>query len=135
MKKLGALLIVGTLFLTGCGGNKVVCSSTIKEDGHTYGMKITAKMKDNKVSSIDAEMNFDTEDSANEMCSTLALINGFTSNDNEKLDYKCSGKKITIKNYEKLASSDDDKLVGLTKDEFVKTMTEDTSEDNKVTCK
>ena len=135
MKKLGALLIVGTLFLTGCG-NKVVCSSTVKDGEESYKVKITANMKSNKVSSVDGEMTFESEASAEKMCSMLNLVNSFSSDEEKKLDFKCKGKKITIKNYDKLESDDaEDKLVGLTKDEFIKKMTEGSDEESKVTCK
>ena len=134
MKKLGALLIVGTLLLTGCG-NKVVCSSTVKDGDKTAKIKITANMKNNKVSSVNAEMNFDSEDTAKQTCSSLELINSFNTDESKKLDFKCKGKKITIKDYDKLGSDDEDKLVGLTKDEFIKKMTENSDEESKVTCK
>ena len=135
MKKLGAILIIGTLFLTGCG-SKVVCSSTIKDEDSTTKMKVTANMKSGKVSSVDAEMTFNSEDEANKTCSTLALISSFSSSeDGKKLEYKCKGKKITIKNYDSLSSSEDGKLVGLTKEEFINKMTDSSTEEEKVTCK
>ena len=93
-------------------------------------------MKNNKVSSVNAEMNFDSEDTAKQTCSTLELMNSFNTDESKKLDFKCKGKKITIKDYDKFGSDkEEDKLVGLTKDEFIKKMTEGSDEDSKVTCK
>ena len=135
MKKLGALLIIGTLLLTGCG-NKVVCSSTIKNDDSSAKVKIIANMKSGKVSSLSAEMNFDTEKGANIACSSIAIISGYSnSEDGKKIDYKCKDKKITIKNYDLLLNSEDDKFVGLSKDEFINRMTKENNDDRKVTCK
>ena len=52
----------------------------------------------------------------------------------KKIDVKCSGKNITIKNYESVLNSSDseNKITGLTKDEFIQKMT---SEDKNVKCK
>lgn len=136
MKKLGAFLVVGTLLLTGCGGKKVVCTSEVKDVTGSYKMNITANLKDNKVSKLSAEMKFEDDNAAEQMCSMLKAFSSLIEG-NEKLDYKCNGKKITVNNYNLLVDSDDDsdKVIGITKDEFIKKMEESSTDEEKVTCK
>lgn len=87
-------------------------------------LQVTANMKDNKVSTVDATIKFEDDTTASQ----------FADDESKKIDVKCSGKSITIKNYDSvLASSDsENKVTGLTKDEFIQKMT---SEDENVKCK
>ena len=138
MKKFGAFLFVSTLLLTGCGkNNKVTCSGTQEEGGKKFTTEITATLKDDKVNSLSSKMTFGDEESAKEYCGMLALASSFTSNENEKIDYKCDGKSVTINNFENLVSDDDDdKIIGLTKQEFIDEMTKSAKEEGtEITCK
>lgn len=124
MKKTLVLGIGALLLFTGCGSNKVVCTQTTEEDGKKMELQVTANMKDNKVSTVDATIKFEDDTTASQ----------FADDESKKIDVKCSGKSITIKNYDSvLASSDsENKVTGLTKDEFIQKMT---SEDENVKCK
>lgn len=134
MKKTLVLGIGALLLFTGCGSNKVVCTQTTEEDGKKMELQVTANMKDNKVSTVDATIKFEDDTTASQYCGLMQLFNSFTEDESKKIDVKCSGKNITIKNYDSvLASSDsENKVTGLTKDEFIQKMT---SEDKNVKCK
>lgn len=136
MKKMvfaiSALTLVFTA--TGCGGKKVVCTSTIKEDGMEMKAKITATLKDDKVDSVSETLTFNSKEEADKYCSMLSLLSGL-SEDGTKIDYTCKGKNITIKNAEQL-SEENGNYKGLTKKEFIEKMEKSASdEDAKVTCK
>lgn len=140
MKQFGVFFAVGILLLTGCGSKKtVVCSETVKADDGEYKVEVIGNLKDGKISSVDAKFTFDSEDTAQEMCSMFALYSSFASSDEEsdsnKFEYKCDGKIITITNYEQLVEDDETKVVGMTKDEFIKSIKDDASEDEEITCK
>lgn len=128
MKKLFtfALLGLSMVMLTGCGKNQITCTGAEEQDGQKIEMKVTAKPKDGKVTEATATMTFAEEDTAKQMCSLFEMANGLTE-EGKKLDIKCDGKDITIKNY--LLMQDDAKEE-YTEDEFIKLM-----EDGKLTCK
>lgn len=140
MKKFGAFLFVSTLLLTGCGANKaaenkVTCSSTVVEDGKKVTTDVNAELKDGKVSSVTATMSFDDEATAKESCELLAFVSSLSEQSGVKLDYKCDGKSIVINNYDAL-TEEEDKLVGLTKDEFIEKLKKQaTEEETEITCK
>lgn len=136
MKKLGALLIVGTLLLTGCG-KKVTCSGDVKSSTGNYKQEVTATLKNDKVSKVTGKMTFEDESTAKTMCSWIELANNMETDESKKVNYKCSGKTITINNYDKLAEDEDgsNKVIGLTKDEFIKLIKENADEDTEITCK
>ena len=112
-------------------------------------LQVTANMKDNKVSTVDATIKyisaieespeiatikFEDDTTASQYCGLMQLFNSFAEDESKKIDVKCSGKNITIKNYESVLNSSDseNKITGLTKDEFIQKMT---SEDENVKCK
>ena len=132
MKKFAFLFVVGLFLVAGCGsnGNKVVCTGTQAEDGLKVEMKIEASLKDDKVSSVSATMKLDNEETAQQFCSFMALANSMAEDESDKIDYECKGKEIKIKNYDAMDSSEDDKVVGLSKADFIKAM-----EDEALTCK
>lgn len=128
MKKFGAFLFVSTLLLTGCGQKKVTCSATMEEGGKKVTTEVNANLKNDKVDSVSAKMTFDDESTAQETCGLLKLASSMSSDDSKKIDYKCDGKTITINNYN-LLSEDDNKMVGLTKEEFIDQMKKSAEEE------
>lgn len=127
MKKFAFLFVVGLFLLSGCGSNKnkVVCTGTQEEDGQKVEMKVEANLKDDKVSSVSAIMKLDNEDMAKTICGFLGLANSMAENESEKIDYDCNGTEIKIKNYDAMESSEEDKIVGLSKADFIKAMEEE----------
>lgn len=124
--------IISLCLITGCGKskNQVVCTGKATEDGQTYEAKIVANLKDGKVKDGTIEMKFSDKESAEQMCSLMSLANSMAEDEKDKIDYSCKGK--TIK-FNSLAMFDDeDSVIGLTKDEFIKTVTADSDE---IKCK
>ncbi len=140
MKK-GLLLVFvsvfGLVLLTGCGGsgNKVTCSADLKEGDEKYGTaEITAEFDDSdKVKSVSMVMNLKDEDTAQQVYAMFTLANSFTEDESQKIDAKLDGKKITISNYEAMSSDDEEKIVGMSKDDFIKKMEAD--EEMNAKCK
>lgn len=116
-----AVLLFGVV---GCSKkNQVVCSKTTTEEDISVTEEGVYELdKDNKVTSASGTLTFSDKDTAESYCSMFQA-------DPESAKYvSCSGKKITIKNLEEFASDEEDeadKIVGLTKDELVKALTED----------
>ena len=135
MKKFLVLMFVSMFLVCGCGKSKdeVVCTGKVNEDGYEVEMKLIAKLKNDKVSSLSASMTFADESTANTFCGYLGMANSFAESEDQKIDYECSGKTLTIKDYTKLESDGDSEFMGLTRDEFIKKASE--SEDGTVTCK
>lgn len=127
MRKFAFLFVVGLFLLSGCGskGNQVVCTGTQEEDGQKVEMKVVADLKDDKVSAVSATMKLDSEEMAQTLCGFLGLANSMAESDSDKIDYDCDGKEIRIKNFDAMESSEDDKMVGLTKADFIKAMEEE----------
>ena len=121
----GALLLVS---LTGCGAkNQVKCTSTSTELGMEMKTEVIADLdKDNNIKALSATIDFGSKETANTMCSLYKL------SEQEGLSVSCSGSKMTIKGYDKMISDEDDdvKLIGMSKDDFVKGM-----ESQGATCK
>lgn len=112
MKKFFSLLCVfvfGALVLTGCGssGNKIVCTAEQKDEASGQSMKseIVAKLKDDKIDSVSAEMTFDNEDAANQYYSILQLAEAFME-EGKSLDISKSGKTIKIGNMMDMLNSE-----------------------------
>ena len=72
-------------------------------------------------------MTFDSEDSANQMCSIFDLYNSSIENDDYKIDVSCDGTKMTFNNYTELLSLEDDSdsIIGMSRDDFIQAMEED----------
>ena len=122
MKKLLFLLPL-LFFITGCG-NKVTCTYKIEEDGKKYEAKVVANLKNDKVESGKMELTFDSKDEAEQYCNLIKAFMGFASEE-DKVDIKCSGKKMTINS---LDFGSEDSIIGKTKDEFIKAIKEENSE-------
>ena len=134
MKKFFSLLgvfVFGALVLTGCGssGEKLTCTVEQKDEasGQTMKAEIIAKLKEDKIDSVSAEMTFDSEDAANQYYSILQLAEAFME-EGKSLDLSKSGKTIKIGNMMDMLSSEGNEEEGeaafdvskATKDEFKK---------------
>ncbi len=126
MKKVVVLGLASLCLLTGCG-NKVVCKGTQKESGKKVTMKVTATMKSDKVDKVSAKMTFSDKKDATEMCGLMELANSFAEKDSDKIDVKCKGKTIEIKDYAKMSG---ESTKGMKKADFIKAM-----EAQDLTCK
>lgn len=150
MKKLYGFLIVafGVVLLTGCGGSKsdFKCTAKMEENGETAEAEFNIKLDENeKVKSIDVTLEFEKEEYVTQLSTMYTWYNSMLEDEDQKIDFTVSGKKMTIKNYEKLANTetddDDDNdnesltnVVGMTKDQFKATLEKmDTVKD--VSCK
>ena len=160
MKKfLGIFAVFGAvLLLSGCGGSKAdyVCTAKIEEDGQKAEVEFDVTLdNDEKVKSVDVTFEFDNEDYAKQMYAMFNMMNSFAEDESQKIDVSQSGKKVTIKNYEKISSQEDDdydddydygdddydtdedslgNIVGMTKEEFKKAL-EGMSSAADVSCK
>lgn len=135
-KMLFGLAALSLVALTGCGKkNEVVCTSNMKEDGVEAKIKVTGKLKDNKIDSVKATMTFNSKEDADKYCGIMALVAGMAG-DEKKLEYTCKGKTITINNYDQLSDEEEDKsVIGMSKEDFIKEMESSSTDDGKVTCK
>ena len=133
MKKYLFLIPVLLLVLTGCGKKQVVCTAKVDEGGQKFEGKIVGTLKDDKIDSVSVSMKFDDEETAKQMCSLFELANSFAEKEEDKVDFKCKGKEITLNSLEAMDSSlDDTKLIGITADEFIELITKNSPE---TTCK
>lgn len=131
MKKyLLVFLCALTLVVTGCGKNQVTCTATLEESGVKMDAKVVADFdKDSKLSDATFEYEFNDSSIVDQYCSIFKLMEDAAKG----ITVECSGKKITIKGYAKVASDEEESLVGVTKEEFIKQVEE--SEEGKFTCK
>ena len=122
---------IAGFLLTACGssGEKIVCKGSAEENGQKAEVKITATLKDGKVSRVDQETTFSDSNTAKQTCSILEFANGFAESDDEKLDFKCDGNTITINNIQEQGNTKE--LSGMTKDEFISYAKSQSSE---ITC-
>ena len=70
-----------------------------------------------------------SKETADQVCALSSMFEA------QGVSVSCSGTKVTIKGFEKMVDSDDEdeKMVGLSKEEFKKAMEENT--EGQVTCK
>ena len=156
MKKGLLIGLACLLFLTGCGdkesakdnnakkessktkekasaGNYVTCTGKLDDAGVTATLEIKAKISADVVKDASVSMIFEDEKTAKQYCSIFELANTLAEDDADKVDFSCSGKKLTFNSYADFASAEDDDedIIGLTKADFIKEM--ESSEG--VTCK
>ncbi len=115
--------------VTGCGNkNQVKCTGSFSEGGMSMDAEIIADLDDNdKVTDVTAIMDLKDKDTATQFCSLYKMF----ADEEKGIEISCSGSKITIKGYSKLeAETEEEDIVGKTKDEFIKAMQEE-----KFTCK
>ena len=112
--------VVAIGFVTGCGGkkNQVVCTGKATENGQTYEAKIVANLKDDKIKDGYIEMKFSDKKTADSMCGLMAMANSMAEKDSDKIDYSCKGKTVKINSLKTM--DDEGKIIGMTKDEFIK---------------
>ena len=126
MKKYFLIAGVALLLLTGCGKKQVVCTMTQEESGQKMTANIIGTLDaDDKVTKVSYEMEFSDATYAESYCSLVKLSG---------MEVKCDGKKIVIDDATSMLEDEDDeqKLVGMTKDEFITYAKGASSE---VTCK
>ena len=132
-------LVVFCAFLlfvvTGCGNkNQVVCSASMNEAGMTMKADLIGELdKDEKISSVTIVYDLNDSKTAETYCNLFKM-----AEDKEKgVTVDCSGSKITIKGLASMDMDDEDgeKVIGLTKDEFIKKATEQEEDGVKFTCK
>ena len=121
--------------VTGCGNkNQVTCTGEMTEDGVTMKAEVIGEFdKDDKLTTVTMIEDLGDKEKADQLC---AMYNAFASQMPEGVSVSCSGSKVTIKGYEKMdedEESDDEKMVGMTKDEFKAAIEKDS--EGKVTCK
>lgn len=147
MKKIyGVLvLVLGVVLLTGCGGGKsngFKCTAIAEENGQKAEVTFDVTTDDDgKVKTADVTFDYESKDYADQTVSTINFINAY-SDDENKIEFKQDGKKVIIKNYEKLSALNDNEddedsignIVGLTKDELQKAIDKMPSASN-VSCK
>ena len=123
-----ALLVV---VVTGCGNkNQVTCSGSMEESGMTIKAEIIADFDESdKLTDATVVYDLGSSDTANQWCSMFKLMNDYEKG----IEVSCSGSKITIKGYAKMAEDGEESMVGKTKEEFKKAMEEET--EGQVTCK
>ena len=121
---------IALLFIViGCSKkNQVVCTQTQTENGVTIKGEVVVDF-DNNDKLTDATAIYDLSDkaAADQYCSLFKIM----ENADKDIKIDCSGTKITIKGFANMDSSDDEeKIVGMTKAEFIQKM-----EAEKMTCK
>lgn len=135
MKKL-FILLFAVVLIAGCGkSNKVVCSGNVEEAGQKYEMKVTGYLENDKIKTIDAEMIFGDDEAAKTMCGLMNLVNGFAEKEEDKIDIKCDGKKMTIKGFEKYDASEESEteFMNMTKEKFIEYF--QNQQDSNLVCK
>ena len=118
--------------VTGCGNkNQVVCSGTMQDGGVEVKAEIVADFDDSdKLTNVTMTEDMGSKEAADKVC---AVFNAFMGSE-EGFEVTCSGSKVIIKGYEKLAENEEEeKMIGLTKDEFKKAIEKEA--EGKVTCK
>lgn len=125
MKKYFLIAVVALVLLVGCGNkNQVTCTASMSEGGISMKVSVIADLdSDNKVTKVAYEYDFGDSKTAEQYCSLIQL---------SYKDAQCSGSKITIPDATSMLEESGQKVVGMTKDEFVKFAQ---SESTGVTCK
>lgn len=121
MKKINILIsiLICTFLLTGCGEkNTYTCSYQMVEDGIKITEKIEAKLdSDKKVEALTLIVESDNKEYLDSMYEFYKTYNDSASS-NEKIVVSKSDNTITIENAEKILQSEDDKYIGISKEEF-----------------
>ena len=132
MKKYYVMIFcIALLFVTGCGnGKQVACSKTETIEGVSATGTIIGELDANdKVVGASMAYEFADKESATKYCDMMKGLLELSKNLGEstgKASIDCSGSKITIKGFEELEGDDEeDKVIGLSKDEFVQKATEE----------
>ena len=130
LKGLGILLIMGMMLvlLTGCGSDKLVATKTTEDDMMgKYKEEIVMTFKDDKVESIEMNMEFDDEETAQGMYGLYNMgLSMSEESDTEGMEVKQDGKKLVItmdaKAYAESEGASDEEM---TKEALKKALEED----------
>ena len=124
MKKYFLIAVVGLLLLTGCGKNQVVCSADLSESGVSMKISLVGDLDGDKITKVSYEYEFKDSATAEQYCSLVKLTYA---------NAQCSGSKITIPDAASMLEEQmDQKVVGMTKAEFIEFAQKDSTG---VTCK
>ena len=128
MKKYIFLIMISILFLTGCGKsvskNQIICTGTEDDEDGMVTTKVTANYKDEKITSVSAEMTFEDEDVAKQTCDMYDFMNSFADSEDKKIEYECKGKTIIIKDLSNFDSEEEENIIGMSKKDFISKMKE-----------
>lgn len=139
--------VLSLLLLTGCGSkNQLKCTAEVEQNGSKYSGKMIVELDGNdKVKDATMEMTFDNEDEANQTYSMFQLVIGMAKSMAEEgqevpdIDIKKDGKTLTISNYASFAKftsdEENESLIGMSKEDFIKKVEADSSSGGKWTCK
>ena len=130
MKKyfLVVLCMVLLFAVTGCGKKQVKCSRSFTEDGMTMTGEVIADLDgSDKITDVTIVYDIGDQKTADAYCGLMKL--GIDESKGQSVS--CSGTKITIKGLDSFEETEDsEKIIGITKDEFVKL-----AEEDEFTCK
>ncbi len=104
------IIFVFALLLTGCEATSLKCTATYN-DTIKYSVKITANIKNKRISNATLRMTFKNSEDASNMCDINKL------NMNKNVTVSCYEKEVIIRNYEHMITNDNN---GITKDDFIK---------------
>ena len=138
MKKFYFVTLCAVLLfvVTGCGNkNQVVCSASMNEGGMNIKAEVVGQLdKDNKISSVTVSYDLGSKESADQYCQIFKMM----ENSEKGIKVNCSGSKVIVDGLASMdvdAEDEEDKVIGLTKEEFIKRATETDEAGVKFTCK
>lgn len=141
--------VLSLLLLTGCGSkNQLKCTATAEQNGKKYTGEVIAELDDNdKIKDASMSLTFGSSEEASQAYAMFQFAIGIAQSmaeegqDVPNVDIKIDGKTLTISNYAAYASlnssDEEDKveIIGMSKEEFIKKLESDTSDNAKWTCK
>ena len=89
-----AIVLLLVFSLAGCG-NKLVATKTENEDGVKVDYKYVLQFKKDKLSDVEMIAEFEKEEDADEAMETFEMISSLMGSEENKIECKQSGKKIT----------------------------------------
>ena len=122
MKKYFILVFV--LLLVGCGKNMDIICERNATDGYSYKEKVTATLNGDNIKIVKNVLTFDDLVEASLYCESLK---NYKEYEDDKLDYDCDKKIITINNFEILI---EDEVIGTSREDYISLLTY-----NKYACK
>lgn len=129
-----AIVIFGTMILTGCGDTKNVYSCFVETDQGNITVKETIEAvldSNDKVKTINLIIESNDTQYADEAYNVYKSYNDGLDEDN-KIDLLREDNKITIKKAENFLEDESNKLIGISKEEFEEKAK---SNSDKVICK
>ncbi len=130
MKKYFLVVVCALLLfvVTGCGNkNQLKCTGSMEDSGLKINAEVVADFDENdKLTDATIVYDLGDSDTAKAWCSIFEYM----KDADKGIDVKCSGSKITITGYAKVADDDEESMVGKTKEEFKEAMAAE-----QITCK